>query len=148
MVTRLLPQFPNLQVGHARITSPKSDSYNCIAYAAGDTSKWWWPDAYGHSYWPPLAMRVEALPAFQQAYSLLGYQLCANGQHTDGIEKIAVFQSNGKPTHAARQLKNGVWTSKMGPWHDIVHTENCLTGSNEYGSIAFFMQRRFKSADS
>ena len=44
-----------------RITSPKDRAYNCVAWAAGDSVRWWEPGASGHIvdgvsyYWPPLA---------------------------------------------------------------------------------------------
>ena len=61
-----------------------------------------------------------------QAYETLGYKLCAKSDRLeDGIEKIALFgmrDSNGvEPTHAARQLESGEWTSKLGDYEDIVH---------------------------
>ncbi|HMD98104.1 MAG TPA: hypothetical protein VKM93_12350 [Terriglobia bacterium] len=36
--------FPNLNAGNHEITSAASRLYNCIAWAAGDTQRWWWPD--------------------------------------------------------------------------------------------------------
>lgn len=141
MLHRLRASFPQLNLASARITSPETPNYNCIAYAAGDTTKWWWPDAYNLNYWPPRAPRVETLPAFQHAFSLLGYQLCADGSLEPAHEKVAIFHRHSSPTHAARQLEHGLWTSKMGQWHDILHTEQCLTSSAEYGDIAFFMRR-------
>jgi len=143
LINQLLGQFPNLQLHLSCISSPKTASYNCIAYAASDVNRWWWPDAYGQYYWPERVLRTASLPAFQQAYESLGYQLCGNGRHEANLEKIAVYHLNRAPTHAARQLGDGRWTSKMGQWHDIVHTERCLTGSPEYGDIAFFMSRPF-----
>jgi hypothetical protein len=138
-------KFPNLDITAAAITSPQTSDYNCIAYAAGDTTKWWWPDAFGVAFWPVGAVRAESLPAFQQAFQLLGYRLTADGAVNPEFEKIAIFHLNGEPTHAARQLKNGIWTSKLGPWHDITHSEHCLSASAEYGDIAFYMERKFKA---
>ncbi|HEY7428267.1 MAG TPA: hypothetical protein VH682_28795 [Gemmataceae bacterium] len=37
--------FPRLNGTAYRITSPASDVYNCIAWAAGETNRWWWPVA-------------------------------------------------------------------------------------------------------
>lgn len=35
--------FPGLQAeGFAETSSPTTD-YNCIAWAAGDQTQWWWP---------------------------------------------------------------------------------------------------------
>ena len=36
--------FPNLKADGYQVTSPQSLEYNCIAWAAGDNTQWWWPD--------------------------------------------------------------------------------------------------------
>ena len=48
-------EFPNLYGEGFEIVDQPSNRYNCIAYAAADTSEWWWPD--GINYWPPWATR-------------------------------------------------------------------------------------------
>jgi hypothetical protein len=35
--------FPRLRTDNHRITSPSSSRYNCIAWAAEDSSQWWQP---------------------------------------------------------------------------------------------------------
>ncbi len=138
-IAMILHKFPNLDNRHLRITSPPTPKYNCIAFAAGDTNRWWWPA--GSGYWPKEAKRIVKLPAFQMAFETLGFVNCQNPSLEDGIEKIAFFHKNAQPTHAARQLKAGVWTSKLGPWFDISHDLKGMEGG-EYGEIAFLMQRR------
>jgi hypothetical protein len=55
------------------------------------------------------------MSAFIQAYKSLGYELCDNSELEAGFEKIAIYAtSDGEPTHAARQLSVGLWTSKLG----------------------------------
>ena len=59
--------------------------------------------------------REETLTAFEQAFVSLGYTGCAEEAAEVGFEKIAVFaDQDGLPTHAARQLIGGRWTSKLG----------------------------------
>ena len=43
------------------VTSPRDSTYNCIAFAAGDTSRKWDPNALLHPgyYWPADALRNE-----------------------------------------------------------------------------------------
>ena len=41
------------------------------------------------------------------------------GKRRDGGRKINRIDTNGKPTHAARQLSSGLWTSKLGKLQDI-----------------------------
>jgi hypothetical protein len=132
--------FPNFDPSQFVITSPKSPAYNCIAYAAGREDMWWWPDVMGFAYWPPSVLRLENLEVFQEAFETLGYSLCSDGSLEDGFEKIAIYHKDGVPTHGARQLENGVWASKLGREHDVVHGEKCLDGE-QYGTIAFFMKR-------
>ena len=73
-----------------------------------------------------------------------GYELCGDGNLEDGYEKIAIYAKDGEPTHAARQLGDGRWTSKLGKYEDIEHDSlDALNGEGfgEYGSVALFMVR-------
>ena len=125
------------------VTSPESLQYNCVAWAANDVNKWWWPMPPGTSYWPEGVPRQVTLEAFIQAFNTLGYQSCEDAQHELGFEKVAIFVDNeGIPTHAARQLNNGRWTSKMGRSYDIVHDLEDLTGlAPQYGNVAHILRR-------
>jgi hypothetical protein len=57
-----------------------------------------------------------------------------------GIEKIALYLKNGAPSHAARQLPDGKWSSKLGEADDITHTLDGLNG-DRYGAHSKYMQR-------
>lgn len=112
-----------------------------MAWAAWETDRWWWPDAAGVAYWPPTAPREETLKAFEGAYSTLGYRRCDSRDLEAGYEKIAVFvDASGTPTHAARQLPNGRWTSKCGRLEDIEHELDGLTGV-PYGEVVMLLKR-------
>jgi hypothetical protein len=143
--TKYGKKFPGMRSSDYSITSPATPEYNCIAWAAGNTEAWWWPDRNSLYYWPPEIPRTETLQAFIQAYELLGYTLCEDVDYEKGLEKIVLYaDSNRKPTHAARQLSSGYWTSKLGQLEDIEHsTLDSLTGLY-YGSIAIFMKRPIK----
>ncbi len=68
--------FPQLtELGYG-ITSPQTPRYNCIAWAAGDTRRWWWPDPSPFAYWPPGIPRENTLPHFIEAFRTLGYEPC------------------------------------------------------------------------
>jgi hypothetical protein len=56
------------------------------------------------------------------------------------VEKIAIYALNNLPTHTARQLVTGEWTSKLGEDYDISHTVSCMDGP-EYGTAVVYMQR-------
>jgi len=134
--------FPNLSSSSFSITSPKSRHYNCIAWAAGDTEQWWWPDEMNQEYWPEDAPRLTTLNAFIIAYGKIGYELCNDGSLENGFEKIAIYiNPQGVPTHAARQLLNGKWTSKLGNLEDIEHSLDGLEGFH-YGTVAKLLKRK------
>lgn len=139
--------FPSLSGDNYLITSPQTPEYNCIAWAAGDTEAWWWPDRNNQYYWPPSVPRTETIDSFIRAYALQGYNVCQTADYEDGFEKIALYTDpQGKPTHAARQLNSGHWTSKLGNWEDIEHfTLEGLNGT-PYGAVALIMKRQVKPA--
>jgi hypothetical protein len=138
--------FPNLSNGGYSLTSPATPEYNCIAWAAGEDEVWWWPDPNNDYYWPSEVPRVETIEAFIKAYEGLGYSVCSNAELENGFEKVAIYiNSNGEPTHVARQLDSGDWTSKLGQSEDIKHlTLDGLVG-NSYGSVAVILKRPVKA---
>jgi hypothetical protein len=131
--------FPNLASGH-RVTSPIDPLYNCVAWAAGNSTRWWWPDAPGIGYWPPGVPREETITAFVAAFGTLGYQPVGDPSLEPGVGKVAVFAKAGVPTHACRQLANGKWTSKLGESEDIEHDLDGVAGAI-YGSVAVVLRR-------
>jgi hypothetical protein len=133
--------FPKLTPQNHAIVSPPTDEYNCIAFAARDHSLWWWPDRAGLSYWPSSAAREESIAAFQQAYAALGFEPCANADLEFGFEKVAIYAIGGTPTHAARQLPNGRWVSKLGELEDIEHASLDVLAGAVYGDVAAILRR-------
>jgi len=98
----LLREFPRLQEAGFRVSSGPDPGYNCLPWAAGDTSKWGWPDEDG--YWPVEAPREATLEAFVAAYATRGYVPCEHGELEDGYDKLAIYANQQGPQHAARQL--------------------------------------------
>jgi len=131
--------FPNLKTGSYFITSPPTISYNCIAWAAGSTTKWWWP--HPDSYWPDGVPQEETVEAFVLAYATQGYERCNNALLEDGYEKIAIYANESGPQHAARQLDDGRWTSKLGEDEDITHVTLEALSSDLYGRPVCFLRR-------
>jgi len=134
--------FPNLADSGYSVTSPSSKEYNCIAWAADDPVRWWWPDPYGLKYCPARAPRQLTLEAFIAAFAESGYVVCDSAELEAGFEKVAIYLGlDGTPKHAARQLSNGHWSSKLGQSEDIEHhTLEGLSGS-AYGVSAQFLKR-------
>jgi hypothetical protein len=138
-------QFPDLaRIGY-RVTSPPDPTYNCIGWAAGVADTWWWPDPGGYDYWPPGVPRQETLDAFIRAFETLGYVPCPDGTPEAGWQKVALYALSGIPTHAARQLPGGRWTSKLGPEDDIEHDLDGLVGPL-YGVPIQILRRPHPSA--
>lgn len=130
--------FPNLKNTNYKVTSPNTPIYNCIAWAAGESHRWWWPLL---GYWPKKVPRQLTLEAFVEAYSTLGYIPCDNENLEQGFEKVAIYlNDNGEPTHAARQLSDGNWSSKLGRSHDISHPLHAIEGE-AYGKVATILKR-------
>jgi hypothetical protein len=132
------------------VTSPSTMKYNCFAWAAGESKngEWWGPDLMYEGYWPSTVRREETLQAYIAAYETVDYEVCDSEYFEKGFEKIAIYVNNlGRPAHAARQLSNGEWTSKIGGWEDVKHEFSAyfifeLHGrSIDYGEIAVFMKR-------
>ena len=137
---RLIADFPGLATTDFRVTSPKTQEYNCIAWGARDSGNWWEPDPLELYYWPVLD-RKYTLESFMAAYESVGFLPCSGGTFEDGFEKLALFVDQaGVPTHAARQLPDGRWTSKLGLLEDIEHELHALAG-RDYGVVKAFMRR-------
>jgi hypothetical protein len=97
------------------------------------------------AFWPPEAPREESPEAFIAAFSTLGYLPCENPDLELGFEKIALYASaDGKPTHAARQLPTGRWTSKLGQLHDIEHATLPVIEGPIYGVTVCFLKRALR----
>lgn len=136
---RLQAALPRLTPENYHETSPAAWQYNCIAWAAGVTDAWWWPTP--GRYWPVNAPRVESLAAFLTAFATLGYTPGAAATLEPGIEKVALYAVGDRPTHAARQLASGTWTSKLGPSIDIEHTTPEAVAGGVYGEVVAILSR-------
>jgi hypothetical protein len=143
MVVPIETRFPGLRTSPFEVTSPATRDYNCIAWAAGDTAHWWWPDLDPDDdavFWPPDIPLEETLDAFVAAFATLGYAPCSGEEPDPGFERVALFASAGVPTHAARQLPSGRWTGKLGIREDIEHDLLAVSGE-VYGTAVLFLKR-------
>jgi hypothetical protein len=133
--------FPLLNEKNHRKTS-EADSYNCLAWAAGYNDRHWWPGLMADGTWP-ICWQEVSIDCFVRAYEFIDYEICQSPDLEAGFEKIAIYaKPDGEPTHAARQLPNGRWTSKMGVGgEDIEHDWGVLDGPR-YGSVVRIMRRR------
>lgn len=132
--------FPKLNSDGYRVTSDATREYNCIAWAAGVNDHWWDP-AEGY-VWPEGAPREYTRGALIAAYRAIGFELCEGAQLEAGYEKVALYADGDEWTHAARQLDDGRWTSKLGRNSDIEHNSPEGLSSPLYGEVMCFMRRQ------
>ena len=135
--------LPGLLASGFQITSLESSAYNCIAWAAGDVTDWW--DYPLTRYWPEWAPRSPEVEALVQVFAGLGYAICEKAGKEDGYEKVALYAINGQWEHAARQLDDGRWTSKLGRFEDITHPSPVDVTGDAFGNIHCIMRRPIPS---
>lgn len=120
------------------VTSPRTIRYNCIAWAARNTDRWWQPGVF----WPIEAAGGDvAIGNLIELFKSLGYDECDDGGLEVGFEKIAIYGAGLMYTHAARQLPDGMWTSKIGQLEDITHSTTEAIEGSDYGYVVQFMKR-------
>lgn len=134
--------FPKLSSSDYEVTSEESTNYNCIAYAADDVSRKWTCLPFIPYYWPSNAMQGGGIDALISAFEAIGYETCGDGEIERGFEKVALYgDSNDEWTHAAKQLGDGHWTSKLGNLEDIRHAKLESLEGKAYGTVVQFMKR-------
>jgi len=146
--TQLVELFPLLHFPPARILAGEDDKYNCIAWAAGDTARFWWPDGVPEhlrvhaamAYWPTGCPNEVTIEAFRILFGQLGYEVCASDVLEVSFERVAILVADGEPTHAMRQTDLGMWTSKIGQLPLIQHAFEDLCGE-AYGTVHTIMRR-------
>ncbi|HLN28482.1 MAG TPA: hypothetical protein VK395_12140 [Gemmataceae bacterium] len=138
-------EFPRLNPGNHCITSPPTPEYNCIAWANGDTTHWWQPGVF----WPMQTGPDDyGIGVLEQMFLSRGYTDCAMDTGLEpAFEKVALYCLGGfLYTHAARQLPNGKWTSKLGGAEDIEHDQPHELAGGIYGEVVQIMKRPLSSS--
>jgi hypothetical protein len=142
-------RFRSLQKNYYSKTSERASKYNCVSYVANDYTRPWWPVPYPNEpgyYWPiENSDGDESLNEFVEGFESLGYKICENGELEENYTKIVIYiDENDMPSHMAKQLENGKWSSKCGTLEDIEHDLDALCGSHGdgYGRVASFMKKR------
>jgi hypothetical protein len=137
--------FPNLVTRDYQITSPKDTAYNCVAWAVGDMTHFWYSARVKGYYWPPGVDSADTLEGWKQVFALHGYSDVESDAFDVKFEKIAIYvDAAGDPSHVARQTETGEWTSKLGKGYDIQHSTLDVLEGDEYGKVAVIMQRLCK----
>jgi hypothetical protein len=140
--------YPKLADAGYEITSEATPVHNCIAWAAGDTSRWWecgeeGPIDEAGVYWPEGARFGFGLDALISAYEVMGFELCpeCGPEPEAGYDHVALYAENGEWRHAAKRLKDGRWSSKLGDLQDVSHDSPGDVCGEFNGEIAGFMRR-------
>ena len=134
---------------HYSVTSPSTDDYNCIAWAAGRDDVWAWPGRERYHWWPPNLPRVSTVEAIAAWFISIGYEAVASSEAELGYERVAIYaNTDGLPTHVARQLPDGSWTSKIGMLEDIRHlSPRVLETDQGYGYVKLVLRRKMPATN-
>jgi hypothetical protein len=151
--------FPNLKYSEWSIKSPQTAAYQCIAWAASDTTRRWWPLGQPPmgtlAFWPPNVPKEETVDCFMRAFATLGYRPCNKPTFEFGYQRVAIYaDQDGTPTHMARQHFMGRgWLSKLGDFEDILHPElrnvegdAAIWPPRGYGAVVQIMKRSWWTA--
>jgi hypothetical protein len=135
--------FPGLVPGAYKVTSPSDPQYNCAGWAAGETHRWWDPTSGGGYYWPAGVAQDQSVAALIAVFATLQYQPCSDPRLEPEAEKLAIYaDAQGLPTHVARQLLSGAWTSKLGGSEDVEHATLAALEGGLYGKVVQCLRRQ------
>lgn len=130
--------FPRLGDAY-EVLAPASPTYNCIAWAIGERDRWVWPVR------PGLTITFDD---FDRLFITRGYKRLKelNYERVPDVEKIVLYakvNASGilEPTHAARQLPDGSWSSKLGKLPLIRHLHPEDIDGGTYGDPYIIYQR-------
>ncbi|MGB8536500.1 MAG: hypothetical protein WCD57_08810 [Acidobacteriaceae bacterium] len=134
---------PSLKQSSYKITSPNDPRYNCVAYAVGDLTQFWYDLNVKGYYWPPGAGSADTIQGWIRVFEIHGYRETEDRTLEPEYEKVAIYASADGPEHVARQKASGMWTSKAGKGIDLEHTLEALEGAF-YGKVERVMKRKCK----
>ena len=81
------------------------------------------------------------MESLQEAFAGEGYEQCEDGSIEPGYQKVALYEAHSAMQHAAVQMPDGRWRSKMGKGPVIEHRNPESLSSGIYGEPTVFMQR-------
>lgn len=101
----------------------------------------WWPSPHPRYYWPDGLPLVDTIENFVVAFGAQNFLVCEHPDLEPGYEKVAIYAKDGRPTHMARMLPNGRWSSKLGDMWDIEHKTLGGLEDSDYGLVAKLLKR-------
>jgi hypothetical protein len=138
---------PGLSKSTYAVKSPRDPNYNCIAFALGDLTHFWYDvnspgiTVRGY-YWPPGLPSADTLEGWVKVFEIHGYSETTDVSLELEYEKVAIYATNEGPEHVARQRASGVWVSKMGKGVDIEHQTLEELEGEFFGKVVKIMRRR------
>jgi hypothetical protein len=133
---KLFPLLTNYDL----IPNSESDSYNCISHTIHLKEDISWPIDTRH-YWP--TKRELTKESFDLFYEHHGFEKLSilDFTYNENYTKVVLYTNNNIPTHAAIQIDNTYWESKIGRLgiirHDLFEIENDV-----YGEITQIYRKR------
>ena len=127
--------FPRLG-RNFEVRGSSTKTYNCIAWSLGIKDRWVWPGG--------------TVNDFDRLYGEKGYKRVQklDYRRQENVDKIVLYAKKGKDgkieaTHAARQLSDGSWSSKLGQLPLIRHlSPNDLNGPSYGTPVAVYVRTR------
>ena len=142
---------PNLAGSTHAKTSDHDPAYNCVAFAAGDRTRWWegltarerllLPKNAPVVYWPPGIPENDDVDTWAAVFEWLGYERCSSADLEPGFEKVGIFEKGGAAAHVAWQRSDGTWLSKCGPAEDIMHATLEAIAGGKYGTVSVVLRQ-------
>jgi hypothetical protein len=120
-------KYPDLMNKYTIIGRP-DDCYNSIAWAMGDTQRYWDPHPYTYGYWPNDLDKELTADVLLKLFFSHGYTISENTQYENGARKVVIYvrtnyyqryfynQRITEASHVAvlQELsQNTGWTSKI-----------------------------------
>ena len=142
--------FPGLKADpNFKVTSSVDSNYNCIAWASLRSDVWFEAApgvpfiCDGVSYdWPFGAINDPSIDGLIDLFVKQGYEQCDGWEQEKNFRKVALYWDGIlNYTHAARQLRDGFWTSKLGTSFDIQHGNPFYIEGPLYGKVHSFMRK-------
>ena len=135
---------PNLAQAGYKKTSDRNPNYNCVAWAVGDTTRYWYDVKIKGYYWPPGTPSADTLEGWIKLFEIHGYEQTDKADLEPEYERVAIYVTDDGPEHVARQVASGAWSSKMGKGIDIEHPTLEAVESEIVGEVRVIMKRRCK----
>ena len=139
------------------VSSEASRAYNCIAWALGIRDQWWEPHspgsiAEGRGYWPDGLPHDRAPETLRELFRQQRFVDCEDGDLDPRSVKIALYQMPEKDgsykwTHVARQLRTGLWTSKLGDSYEVTHQRPEDLDGHLYGDVYAYLAKPRRGDD-